>query len=247
MRRRRRSPSDLTVNTASHRVLWPLTVASTLLCVAGFATSSRAQPYDHLACYKIKDTKTFRTAPASLSPLPPQLVAQGCEIKGKARQVCVPVDVQVGPVDEGNHTTFPAESLNFERICYRVKCPPAAPASLQMGDGFGTRQIDGFKISTICTPAVVGTTPTTTTTTLPPLPPCVGGGGFPACSGDCSGHGPDHICDPRNGEGTCACVLPCNLLDPAGGDMCGTGGCPVDSRCALITSTNCGCVFDPGS
>jgi hypothetical protein len=215
--------------------------AITLVAVA------HAQPYDHLACYKVKDLKTFTSAPATLSALQSQFAPLGCEIKGKARQVCVPVDAAVGPVEGGAHTTFPTESVTFDRICYRVKCSGTGPLSLEMGDGFGTRTIEAFKVSTICTPAVVGTTPTTTTTTLPPLPPCVGGGGFPACTGDCSGLGPNHVCDARNSEGTCACVLPCNLLDPTGGDICGTGGCPVDSRCALITPTNCGCVFDPGS
>ncbi|HET9062462.1 MAG TPA: hypothetical protein VFO62_04160 [Candidatus Binatia bacterium] len=220
---------------------------ATSLYALTFVAVAHAQPYDHLACYKVKDLKTFTSAPATLSALQSQFAALGCEIKGRARQVCVPVDAAVGPVEGGAHTTFPTESVTFDRICYRVKCSGSAPVSLEMGDGFGTRTIEAFKISTICLPAVVGTTPTTTTTTLPPLPPCVGGGGFPACTGDCSGVGPNHVCDPRNGEGTCACVLPCNLLDPSGGDICGTGGCPVDSSCALITPTNCGCVFDPGS
>jgi hypothetical protein len=223
-----------------------LGIAGILCAVVGEA---HAQPYDHLACYKVKDAKTFSSAPASLAMLQAQFASLGCEIKGKARQVCVPVNAEVGPVDGGVHTTFPADDLAYDRICYRVKCTGAGPASLEMGDGFGTRTIQAFKVATLCVPAVIGTTPvtTTTTTTLPPLPPCVGGGGFPACTGDCSGVGPSHICDARNVEGTCACVLPCNLLDPAGGDICGTGGCPVDSRCALITPTNCGCVFAPGS
>jgi hypothetical protein len=215
--------------------------------VVGISVDAHAQPYDHLACYKVKDVKSFSSASVSLATLQSQFASLGCEIKGKARQVCVPVDASVGAIEGGTHTTFPSEDLTYDRICYRVKCTGGGPVSLEMGDGFGTRTIERFKIATVCTPAVVGATPTTTTTTLPPLPSCVGGGGFPACSGDCSGIGPNHFCDPRNDEGTCACVLPCNLLDPAGGDICGTGGCPVDSRCALVTPTNCGCVFAPGS
>lgn len=211
------------------------------------APAAQAQPHDHLICYRVKDSDTFKSASATFSPLQSQFAALGCEIKGKARQVCAPVDASVGAVEGGTHTTFPSDGITFDRICYRVKCSGTAPVSLEMGDGFGTRTIEKFKVSTVCTPAVVGSTPTTTTTTLPPLPPCVGGGGFPACTGDCSGISPNHVCDPRNGEGTCACVLPCNLLDPSGGDLCGTGGCPVDSRCALVTPTACGCVFDPGS
>ena len=74
------------VDAVAHRVVWVLALVSTA-CVFGFVTTSGAQPYDHLACYKIKDTKTFRTAQASLSPLPPQFLALGCEIKGKARDL----------------------------------------------------------------------------------------------------------------------------------------------------------------
>jgi hypothetical protein len=226
-------------------------LAATAVMVTGslfcFFAEARAQPYDHLACYKVKDARTFLSAPVSLAGLQAQFASLGCQIKGKARQVCVPVDAEVGRVEGGGHATFPSEDLAYDRICYRAKCTSKGPEALEMGDGFGTRTIAAFKILTVCMPAVIGQTPTTTTTTLPPLPPCVGGGGFPACSGDCSGVGPQHICDPRSDQGACACVLPCNLLDPAGGDICGTGGCPVDSRCALITPTNCGCVFDPGS
>jgi hypothetical protein len=211
------------------------------------AATSNAQPYDHLTCYKVKDAKSFSSADVSVQALQAQFGVLGCRLKAKAKLVCAPADVDVLAVDGGNHSSFPSDELAFDRICYRVKCTGSPPASLQMSDGFGKRELTGFKVATLCTPAVIGPPPTTTTTTLPPLPPCAGGGGFPACTGDCSGVGPNHICDPRNNLGTCACVLPCTDLDPGSGDICGTGGCPVDSRCALLDADHCGCVFDPGS
>jgi hypothetical protein len=206
-----------------------------------------AQPYEHLTCYKVKDSKTFASADATLLALQAEFGSIGCEVKPRARELCVPVDATVSSVTDGTYSSFPADDLTFDRLCYRVKCAATPPSSLEVGDGFGTRNVEKLKVSTVCTPAVLGPTPTTTTTTLPPLPPCVGGGGFPACSGDCSGLGPTYVCDARNALSSCACVLPCNLLDPVGGDQCGTGACPVDSSCQLITPTNCGCVFDPGS
>lgn len=215
--------------------------------LAAGAGPALAQPFDHLACYKVKDAKTFSSAMASIEALQGQFSALGCQVKPKAKQVCVPVSAQVGTIEGGTHSEFPAENLAFDRFCYRVKCSGAVPSTLEMGDAFGTRTLEKFKISTICTPGVVGAAPTTTTTTLPPLPSCSGGGGFPACSGDCSQIGPTRFCDPRNGQGTCACVLPCTDLNPGSGDICATGGCPVDSRCAPIDSQHCGCIFDPGS
>jgi hypothetical protein len=224
--------------------LSPWLLAAMLLLDARSAT---AQPYEHLSCYRVKDTKAFASADAVLTALQSQFGTVGCEIKPKAREFCVPVDLTVGVVDDGSHTAFAAEDLAFDRLCYRVKCTATPPSTLEVSDGFGTRTLEKLKISTICTPAVKGPPPTTTTTTLPPLPPCVGGGGFPACTGDCSHLGATFICDARNGDSSCACVLPCNELDPSGGDQCGVGGCPVDSSCQLLTPTNCGCVFSPGS
>jgi hypothetical protein len=237
------------MRTASSRecIRFVLVTASAAWLVSLGAASATAQPYEHLICYKTKDAKTFASAGATLSALQAEFGALGCTIKPKAKQVCVPGDAAVAAVDGGSYQYFPSEDLAYDRLCYRIKCTGTIPADLTMSDAFGSRSLQKLKAATLCTPAVVGPAPTTTTTTLPPLPPCVGGGGFPACTGDCSGVGPSHYCDPRNGEGSCACVLPCNDLDPQSGDICGTGGCPVDSRCALVDPDHCGCIFDAGS
>lgn len=221
--------------------------AAAVAIVMCFAIAAHAQPYEHLVCYKAKDMKAFASSAASLEALQTEFGSLGCQIKPRAKQVCVPVDATVGPVEQGAHVPFPAEDLAFDRLCYRIKCTGAVPLDAEVSDGFGTRSLQKLKVVTLCTPAVLGPPPPTTTTTLPALPPCVGGGGFPACTGDCSGVGPTHFCDPRNGLGSCACVLPCTDLDPSVGDICGTGGCPVDSRCAVIDPDHCGCIFDPGS
>ena len=216
-------------------------------CSLVYASAARAQTYDHLKCFKIKDQKTFKKAQASLWALQGQFGAfQNCVIKGKAKEFCVPVDKNVTFIEGGATQTVDGEDLLFDRLCYKLKCDKLDIAPEEVSDQFGTRDIEKFKISTICTPAVKGPPPTTTTTTLPPLDPCIGGSPWPICSGDCSHLGPTHDCDSRPDE-LCGCVLPCADIDPLSGGLCGAGGqCPVDSSCQRVIDV-CGCVFDPGS
>jgi hypothetical protein len=209
-----------------------------VVAVFGVAAAAQAQPYDHLACYKVKDA-AFASAQVSVAVLQAQFASLGCQIKGKARQVCVPVEAQVGAVDDGSHSTFPAEGLSFDRLCYRVKCTGSAPASLEMGDGFGTRTLEKFKVTTICTPAVIRLR------RRPPRrlcrAPCLGRR-VPACTGDCFSISPNPVCDARNNETR---AFPCNLLNP-GTETSAAQRLSGDSRCAEIDANHCG-VFDPGS
>jgi len=230
----------------SFRLNVTFSALAVLTLVSGLAApGSYAQTFDHLKCYKIKDQRQFKSAQVSLQALQAQFGAlDNCTIKGKAKEFCVPVDKNVTQIDGGSLQTVDGTDLGFDRLCYKVKCPKRDIMPEQVSDQFGTRSIEKFKVSLLCTPAVKGPPPTTTTTTLPPLGACVGGSSWPTCSGDCSHLSASHLCEARAGQ-TCACVLPCAGLDPAAGDICGAGGgCPVDSVCALVGSV-CGCVFAP--
>ncbi len=229
--------------------------AAAVACCAVLLTGAgaQAQLFDHLKCYKLKDSASF-SAQAALDALHAEFADESCAVKGKGRLYCTPVDKTVVDYQAKGGLTqvpFSGQALTDDRICYKVKCPGAGPTSLEITDQFGTRGAGQLKPQLLCTPAQIGPV-TTTTTTLPPLPPCTGGSPWPSCvAGDCSSVGPTHFCDPRT-NGTCACVRPCNELDPGAGDICGVGGCPVDSRCALLmpdppASNFCGCVFSPGS
>lgn len=219
--------------------------ASLALALALPTSPCEAQTFDHLKCYKIKDQRQFKSADVALQALQVQFGGlENCTIKGKAREFCVPADKNVTQIDGGSLQTVDGTDLSFDRLCYKLKCPKQTIAPEQVSDQFGTRTVEKFKVSVLCTPAIKGPAPTTTTTTLPPLDPCVGGSGWPTCSGDCSAFGASYLCEARPGQ-TCGCVLPCSGLDPAAGDICGAGGgCPVDSVCALIGNI-CGCVFAP--
>jgi hypothetical protein len=209
---------------------------------------AQAQLFDHLKCYKVKGSAAF-DAQAALNALRSEFADESCTVVGKAKLYCTPVEKNVTAYESKDglaQVPLSGQDLSDDRICYKVKCSAAGPTSLTVTDQFGTRGVGPFKPQLLCTPAQIGV-PVTTTTTLPPLPPCTGGSPWPSCAtGDCSTVGVTHFCDPRS-DGTCACVKPCNELDPSGGDICGVGGCPVDSRCELIDPTHCGCVFSPGS
>lgn len=224
-----------------------LRALTVLLLVMAVASPASAQPFDHMKCYKIKDQKTFKSAQASLEALQSQFGVAGCTIKPRAKTFCVPVHKDVTALVDGTPVPLVGDEQAFDSLCYKIKCPKTSIAAQLVTDQFGTRDVDKLKPSVLCTPAILGTAPTTTTTTItiPPLPPCMGGS-WPGCGGDCTYLGASYFCDPRDGM-TCACVLPCNMLNPSLGDVCATGGCAVDSRCEQVTPTNCGCIFSPGS
>jgi len=223
-------------------------VVTTLVASLALSSPATAQTFDHLKCYKVRDAAKF-VASATLETGLAQFVDEGCEIKGRAKLFCVPVDKTVTSFTDKSDTGiaptgFEGEPLADSRICYRIKCPKTQIGPEVATDQFGTRSLDKFKSQLLCTPAVLGTPPPTTTTTLPPLPPCSGGSSWPSCGGDCSGVGPTHGCEARD-DMTCACVLPCMSLDPGLGAVCSQGGgCPVDSVCAPLLGA-CACLFSP--
>jgi hypothetical protein len=123
-----------------------------------FAASAHAQPADHLQCYKIKDPNAFRGIVALNSPqFGP---TGGCKIKIRGTKFCVPTRKTVVEIDpEVTRVEFESESLQFDRICYKVKCPSGPEPSPQVTDQFGTRIVETRGITEICTPAVKGPAP----------------------------------------------------------------------------------------
>ena len=158
------------------------TIATLVLGLAAALTvvlPSRATaqaPFDHLACYQIKDTRARGRATADLVPdAPPFLAALGCVIKLPAKEYCTvaakenvqptpPIPVEGGPVGDF--------------LCYAVVCPRDANlggAPLDTADQFGARTIYLRKPKRLCVPAPRPTpspTPTPTRTATPtPTPP----------------------------------------------------------------------------
>ena len=147
----------------------------------------------------------------------PQFGSVGCEIKPKARELCVPVDATVSLVTDGSYAGFPADDLAFDRLCYRVKCAATPPASLEVGDGFGTRNVEKLKISTVCTPAVHRSGADHDHDHAAAVAALRGWRRLPGLLGRLLGSRPDATSAIRaTRSSSCACVLPCNELDPDG-------------------------------
>ncbi|TFH20310.1 MAG: hypothetical protein E4H03_12440, partial [Myxococcales bacterium] len=170
MRRKASRREDEMMDLSTRAAALPL-LCTLFLALA--ATPAQAQ-FDHLKCYKAKDQKTFKKAQVDLTALQTQFgVSESCEIKAKAKLFCVPVTKTVLSIEDGLDTPFPAEDLAFDRLCYKLKCPAAQIGPEEVSDQFGTRQLDKFKASLLCTPAVKGPAPTTTSTTTTTMQACI--------------------------------------------------------------------------
>jgi len=163
-----------------------LAVAVAVVSPIVFAAVPAPAQFDHLKCYKAKDQKLFKSVDADLSALQSQFgLAENCQIKPKAKMFCVPATKTVTAIEDGSDSPFAAEDLVFDRLCYKIKCPKTTIAAEEVSDQFGTRSIEGFKASMLCTPAVKGPPPTTTTT----VPGCIDGSTIPCGAsnvGQCS-------------------------------------------------------------
>src|SRR5690242_7212485 len=113
------------------------TLAATLL-VAPPAPAA----FDHLKCYKMKDVQTFDDAHADIATISPTFAMQNCRIKKKAKQFCVPASKSVTNIDNGADNPFPADTLAFEQVCYKITCPNVTIAPQVLSDQFGTRTVD---------------------------------------------------------------------------------------------------------
>jgi hypothetical protein len=135
--------------------------------IVGFVVAiASAQPFDHLACSKVKDPAPRGAYTASLIPSGSDLpVAAGCLIKVPAKQLCVDVQkAAVTPPPPGAPDGAPAQRY----LCYKTKCPKQE-ASVAAADQFGSRVVEVRKLGLLCAPLVTTTTTssTTTSTSLP--------------------------------------------------------------------------------
>ncbi len=207
-----------------------------------------AQINDHLHCYKVKDSVSF-DATVDLLPLQlqfPELL--GCRVKGKAREVCVPVSKSVQTTSAAQVDVV-GQELWTDMTCYKAKCPrfPAPPAALELTDQFETRMVTRFKSTKVCAPSAktnLGIVTTSTTTTTLPAGGCGPQSAFPTCSDVCPG---DLECIADIAAGTCHCDEPVPSCATAPYPLCG-GTCPTPGDLCQDTGATCGCATpaDPG-
>lgn len=223
-----------------------IALAAAATCLA--AGRADALLHDHLECYKVKDSASF-SATVDMRPLDsmPFVVDAGCTVKVRSRQVCFPVIKQI-VTSTAPHRDISGQDLANALICYQVKCPSATPPqTLEMSDQFGTHTLTGFRVSTLCAPAILGAPPETTTTTT-----MVGSGEPrncvdatpPDCDGTCNNF--NFGCMP-DGLGSCYCASTdafgnCGSL---GGPPVCYGSCEGSLSCLDVSGTcQCGLAFE---
>lgn len=238
----------------------PLLFVLTLVLTALGATAALAQPFDHLQCFKLRDTLARGRATADLVPeqQPPFPLAPGCKIKLPAKYFCIDVAKQ-------NLQPPPALPIGGDDardyFCYRVACPrsasmPRGGMALDAEDQFGRRTVFIKTSPFFCAPArKVVATPTPTRTPTPT--PTAGGGCGQLPPGQCSlgDCGPNSDCVLGVG-GFCRCEPPtptprpptpgpgfCNTAHPpcvCNAGVCGGSGCGGFSACQAINNV-CEC------
>jgi len=160
------------------------------LCISSlfvFAGAANAQTYDHLKCYKVKDSAKAK-AIVDLTPeqIPPFQVGPGCKMVVKGKEFCVPADKFVVDTDAPGQAPYPTDGVVLQRdyICYKVKCPKVDTPDTEVSDQFATRTMSKFKVSKLCVPAVKtcqGSEAPTCGGVCPFGDPCVDSGGTCIC------------------------------------------------------------------
>ena len=125
-------------------------------CLLAVADRGAFAQNDHLTCFKAKDTaKVFKSAAADLLPLQSaEFATENCSIKAGSKMVCIPSQKLNVSVVGGQDNPFAAQDLTDVQLCYKIKCPKVDLPPLTVSDQFGTRDIEKFKASQLCVPAV---------------------------------------------------------------------------------------------
>lgn len=129
-----------------------------LVCVASLPEPQ----FDHLRCYKMKDSLADRALINMVTDPNHDLFPDeaGCKVIVKSKEYCVPVAkrriLQPSSKKDAVHLTVPGQRLTSAMLCYKVKCPTDAqsmPSALSVEDQFGDRVVSKFVTSKLCTPA----------------------------------------------------------------------------------------------
>ena len=212
-----------------------LTTLATGLVLAASTLPAAAQSYDHLRCFRVKDSVASFAAITNLTPRDSTNfpVASGCTLKARSRELCIPVDKD--RTDQGPSLEVSGSDLTSAFLCYTAKCRgEALPDSLLMSDQFGSHPLSGFHTSRLCAPAILG---------FPPSPPpraCTSAT-VPACDGTCGDQ--NFACAPDTGGTVCICknvdiFAVCGLIE--GPPNC-LGTCDGQSSCVDGGGGACQC------
>jgi hypothetical protein len=206
--------------------------------------AAQAPVFDHMKCYKVRDSQPSKTYTSDLAPELTQdfqlepgdrivggSLVKGCRIKVPAKYFCIDVDDQdthdvVPPYNPSQWTVDGPKS--GERLCYKLSCPRTLPKTLSVIDQFGTRDVTLLGVAQyLCTP-VVRQNPSTD--------PCeMDGAG--QCGGTCA---EGESCLAISGE-DCGCV-PSEQHCALTTGTCSNGFCGgVWETCITLPNGICGC------
>jgi len=206
-----------------------LVLATLVLAIATTSGLAHAgQPFDHLKCFKIRDSLVDRRT-IYLADIYPQIPFEhrlDCRLRLPASHFCVNVAKEnveiIGQVDGEPFEPIPVDSDDGrDYLCYDLKCDRDRFEAEAL-DQFGARRIRIRKSDFLCMPAnkivpspeptpppIDTPTPTPTATPIPTgcqaiIDANVGEG---TCGGDCP---TDQFCgffdDPARGPGGCQCL-----------------------------------------
>lgn len=186
-----------------------------LLAAALAAAPAKAQPFDHLQCWKVKASSRLRGS-IDTAALESQLPnGADCRIRGPVL-FCAPVrtpSVSVEPPPPG----APDGPEERDHLCYKVRCKLPGKPETTKTDAFGTFGLKLRKSKLLCVPAIEGG----------PIP--CGDSAAPQCSGACP---EGQVCASFPGRcvgGACGSSLTCSS-DSLCSAICG-GACNFTPFC----------------
>jgi hypothetical protein len=127
-------------------------VPKMLLAAAGFAyvvgsAGPATAAFDHLKCYKVKDTAVKTSYTANVNGLSNEI---GCTIKVPAKLCCVPAEkTAVSPPPPGGGGVGVPNTF----CCYKLKCPKTSLPTQNVKDQFGTRTVTPSTAKYLCAPS----------------------------------------------------------------------------------------------
>src|SRR5262245_27058122 len=130
-----------------------------ILLVATFGSRASAGVPDHLQCFKVKDP--LKLVGVTDLDSPALGAAPGCKLS-RAKLYCLPATSTPGLVLDSSTNLPIAQTLvqgpnPGARICYKAKCPAPYPPDATVRDIFGSRLLEHWRTSMVCTPAFAGT------------------------------------------------------------------------------------------
>ncbi len=225
-------------------------LAAIVVAIAGASNPVHANDldYDHLKCFKIRDSLVDRRTIylADIYPQAPLAARADCRIRLPASHFCVNVAKEEVQVNGEPFDTFPVDAdSGRDYLCYDLKCDRDR-RDVDAFDQFGARTLRIRKSDFLCMPANKIPPPTPAPTDTPtPMPtmtpepmgcqfdqgPDANGNILGTCGGDCE---PGSVCASTTGPNTrtvdCQCVpedaLCGEQLDPPANEapVCG-GAC----------------------